>query len=269
MSLWILSTWLLIAVFGRLAHSYPFKNEWNPNEADFDGPFTNMDSTLSYNNGNSKSSYSDPRYETQNGGYFPLDPVDGYDGFGGSEGYQESNSYSPVASLGGGGASSGWVPRTTGTGTMRLPQQRFQAAGELLRSEAIHEDGDSEGETQERNYYVDDPTSTPYGFQPGELTNIEAFYEGGHFEGETQERGFRPAGQTDDGQTAESVGEEPAGPALSPDDGNPTVLSSLRHFLLLYKRGLLYPGTMEHYASEYTEGKHEREELQKWRHGLY
>jgi hypothetical protein len=227
-----------------------------------------MDSSRSYNNGYSKSSYSDPRYETQNGGYFPLDPVDGYDGFGGSEGYQESYSHSPVASLGGGGgASSGWVPRTTDTGTIRLPKQQFQA-GELLRSEAIHEDGHSEGETQERNY-VDDPTSTPYGFQPGELNNIEALYEGGNFEGETQERGFRPARQTEEGQTARSVGDEPADPALSADDGNPTVLSSLRHFLLLYKRGLLYPGTMEHYASEYTEGKNEREELQKWRHGLY
>ena len=227
-----------------------------------------MASSLSRNNGYVKSSYSDPGYETQNGGYFPLDPVDGYDGFGGSEGYQASYSYPPAASLGG-GASYGWGPQTTGrTSNMRLPPQQFQA-GELLRSEVIHEDGDSESETRER-YYVDDPTSATYGFQfqPGELTNIESFYEGGNYEEETRERG-RPDGQTEEAQMAVSVGEELVDPALSPADGNPTVLSSLHNLLLLYKSGLLYPGTMQHYASEYAEGQDEREEVQEQRYGSY
>ena len=231
-----------------------------------------MDSSLSHNDGYPKSSYSDPGYETQNGGYFPLDPVDGYDDFGGSEGYRASHGYPAVASPVGGGAPPGWGPpqTTAGTSNVRLSPQQFHA-GQLLRSEAVHEDGDSESETQER-YRADDLTSTRstpyYGFQPGELTNVESFHEGGNYEGETRAWGSRPDQQTEEEwQTAESVGE--AGPALSPAAAGNSVLSSLHNLLLLYNRGQLYPGTMHHYASEYVEGEDEREEVQRQRYGFY
>lgn len=215
-----------------------------------------------------KDDYSDPGYETEDGGLFQpaepfsyqpmkaeelFDPIDRNE-LVAPDGYPASYSFTPVSAVGGGG-SSGLGPQITARpSTMQLPPVQYQA-GELVRADAIYEDGDSEGETQESNYVAVPPSQ----IQPGEMTKFEALQEHGNYLGESLEQGFM----------TDSAGEGSVpNTAFSTAAGRSSAPLTFNDLLDIYRRGPLVPGTLRHFLSEYQEGTSKQDDVQ-YKHNRY